>query len=329
MTDQGGDTLSQEALELYREYVALGRRTVRAAWLAGQALNRARTHTEHGQWLTWLEGAGIARSSAYRIIGLFLEFPKGTSQLGKFASVTSALEEAAERRFKARRSGSRRRTTIQRLEAENDGPSLREAVEAGDAYPVVGQVGAGEPRVWFLKEGVVEVVRDGPGGLEILAESMGVIGEGYLPPAPTAAGGWWIASVAVHRLRPHITVMDLSKLEAFRRGSIWTIPPLVFPGEGGEYVIVDGTHRVAAAVCAGVRELRVVVGPPPTGPQLPMSKVIGQGAEGAGRRRWLVAGVTEPIVVAALDGQGPVGTVAAGLRALGPGFPLPDLATPR
>ena len=67
------------------------------------------------------------------------------------------------------------------------GPSLRGVVEAGDAHPVVAQIGTGTPRRWFLKEGVVEVVRDGSGDIEILAESLGIIGEGYLPPARTSS----------------------------------------------------------------------------------------------------------------------------------------------
>ena len=120
MTVQGKDTLHQEALERYREYVDLGRRTVRAAWLAGQALNRVRQHLPHGQWLAWLQGAGIARSTAYRLVAVYLEYPEGTSQLGKFASVTSALEEAADRRPKARRTRSSALTKMGRLVAEND-----------------------------------------------------------------------------------------------------------------------------------------------------------------------------------------------------------------
>ena len=70
--------------------VTYARRTVIAAWLAGDALLRIKNQLPHGQWTPALKGRGIAPRTARRFIELRQKHDQ-IGQVGRFASVSAAL----------------------------------------------------------------------------------------------------------------------------------------------------------------------------------------------------------------------------------------------
>ena len=79
----------------FGEMRTLGRRAVEAAWRAGAALVDVQREAERGQFGTWLEAEGVAKSTAYRLMELARAYE--TSQIGKFETVDAALTAAKDR----------------------------------------------------------------------------------------------------------------------------------------------------------------------------------------------------------------------------------------
>ena len=96
MSDQqlipAADDPRERAVALYGEAMTLARRSVETAWKCGQALIQAKTTIDHGQWLPWLDQAGINRKTAARWMSLPRLYPQ-MSQVETFASVDAALEQ--------------------------------------------------------------------------------------------------------------------------------------------------------------------------------------------------------------------------------------------
>ncbi len=86
-----------------REFERLARRTVEAAWLAGDALLRIRQQLPHGAWTPALRERGIAGRTARRFIQLRQQYPD-IGQIGQFGSVQAAL--TSERLARPRRAAS-------------------------------------------------------------------------------------------------------------------------------------------------------------------------------------------------------------------------------
>ena len=85
--------LWQEAEEHLRTFGELARRTVEAAWLAGDALLRIKEQLPHGAWTPALKERGISKSTAHRFIQLRQKYPE-MSQVGTFRSVQAALTDS-------------------------------------------------------------------------------------------------------------------------------------------------------------------------------------------------------------------------------------------
>ena len=82
--------LWQEAEQHIRAFEQLARRTVEAAWLAGDALLRIKEQLPHGAWTPALKERGIPVRTAQRFIRLRQTYPQ-KRQLVVFDSVTAAL----------------------------------------------------------------------------------------------------------------------------------------------------------------------------------------------------------------------------------------------
>ncbi len=85
--------LWQEAEQHLRAFEQLARRTVKEAWLAGDALMRIKEQVPHGGWRAGLEERGISKSTAHRFITLRKRYPE-MSQVGTFRSVQAALTDS-------------------------------------------------------------------------------------------------------------------------------------------------------------------------------------------------------------------------------------------
>lgn len=74
---------------VFNNALALARRSVEEAWIAGQLLNQVKADLPHGKFLPWLEENGIARRTAQR----FMKLNESVEirQLGTFESVSAAL----------------------------------------------------------------------------------------------------------------------------------------------------------------------------------------------------------------------------------------------
>ena len=83
------DTLRANAVHKVGQAQQLARRTVEAAWEAGQALRAVKEATPHGEWLPWLEAEQIARETARRFMRLA---DVQITQVGEFDSVDAALK---------------------------------------------------------------------------------------------------------------------------------------------------------------------------------------------------------------------------------------------
>lgn len=81
--------LKQKVREHFAEFSTLMRRSVSAAWFAGEALNEIKERIERGEWRIFLETEGISIGVARRLMALNRGLP--IVRIGLFASVDAAL----------------------------------------------------------------------------------------------------------------------------------------------------------------------------------------------------------------------------------------------
>ena len=87
---EGLEELKREAVSAYRETHQLARDTVASAWETGKLLTEIKSRLNHGEWLPWLESAGIPQRTANDWMRI--------SQISSAANLTSiraALKEAS------------------------------------------------------------------------------------------------------------------------------------------------------------------------------------------------------------------------------------------
>ena len=82
--------LKQKFIEHFAEYVTLGRKTVHAAWLAGEALCAVKAELPHGSFRLYLENQGVNRTTAGNLMRLAREIQM--AKLLSFGSVDAALK---------------------------------------------------------------------------------------------------------------------------------------------------------------------------------------------------------------------------------------------
>ena len=80
----------QRARYYHGQYVRYAGDALQAAWKCGEALAEVRSSLKQGDWLPWLQSAGISKSAGYRFMALF-EGHK-LPALGSFQSMTAALK---------------------------------------------------------------------------------------------------------------------------------------------------------------------------------------------------------------------------------------------
>ena len=84
------EILKQKFAVHFAEYITLGRQTVHAAWLAGEALCAVKAELPHGSFRLYLENQGVNRTTAGNLMRLAREIQM--AKLLSFGSVDAALK---------------------------------------------------------------------------------------------------------------------------------------------------------------------------------------------------------------------------------------------
>ena len=82
--------LEAEAIKACKSAGELFRRTVRAAWYAGQMLNAYKQHVDYGEWGKWLDDNGIHKDLASRYMRLGAAYT--SDQINAFGTIDAAIK---------------------------------------------------------------------------------------------------------------------------------------------------------------------------------------------------------------------------------------------